>query len=269
MIYSSSGANSDLYLLQRQETEILCELRRICTKYNLMYFITAGTLLGAVRHNGFIPWDDDIDVAMPLKDFEKFSKICRTDLAAQYFFQDCKSEKQYPFHFAKIRKNDTIVNDPFLAHLNIHKGIYIDVFPLVKCPKNDKAAKLFFKFVEFFTYAIMAKYDGDFICGYQKKLVVLFFRLSKHLPKSFLVIMRSLICSFVELFCSNERVCTVSGAHGYPREAFRREWFEKSAILPFEGQEFCAPSGWNELLINMYGDYITPPDEDGKGGHFI
>lgn len=269
MLYSSSGSFSELKALQKQELEILCELRRICTKYELTYYITAGTLLGAVRHKGFIPWDDDIDIAMPLKDFKKFSRLCRTELAEQYFFQDHRSEKQYPFHFAKIRKNNTIVNDPFLAKLNIHKGLYIDIFPLVKCPRNKNAAKLYFKLIELITYAIIAKYDKDLICGYKKRIVVLCFKILKSMPKSFLISIRDMICNITELFCSKERVCTVSGAHGYPREAFRRDWFEKSVLLSFEGEEFCAPSGWNEFLVNMYGDYMTPPEENEKVGHFI
>ena len=155
MINSSLETKSELSSLQKQEFEILCEVRRICDKYDLTYFITAGTLLGAVRHKGFIPWDDDIDVVMPKKDFKKFSKLCRVELAKQYFFQNCRSEKQYPFLFAKIRKNNTFVNDMLLANLKIHKGLYIDVFPLVKCPKGENAAKLYFKLIEVITYAII------------------------------------------------------------------------------------------------------------------
>ena len=72
--------------LQRQELEILLEFQRVCEKHGLRWYLTAGTLLGAVRHKGFIPWDDDIDVAMPRKDYDRLASACRTDLSEQYFF---------------------------------------------------------------------------------------------------------------------------------------------------------------------------------------
>lgn len=261
-------AKNELRKLQLQEFEILCEFKRICEKHNLTYYITAGSLLGAVRHGGFIPWDDDIDVAMPIKDFKRFSKICRSELSDQYFFQDCKSDRFYPFRFAKIRKNGTIVLDPFLEKLNIHKGLYIDIFPLEKCPHNEIVAKLFFKSVEFTTYAVLAKFDKDFVCSYSKKIVRFAFCLSRKLPKGILVFIRELICSSVELICDKKILCTVSGVHGYPREAFRGEWFCKSVKLIFEGEEFNAPVGWRDFLQNMYGDYMTPPDKKDRYGHF-
>lgn len=268
IIMPHSVTDNTLKEIQKQEFDILCELRRICGKHGLTYYITAGTLLGAVRHGGFIPWDDDIDVAMPVKDFRHFAKLCRSELDGQFFFQDCKSDRHYPFHFAKIRKHNTEVYDPFLRNLDIHKGLYIDIFPLVKCPNSEAAAKRFFKAVEFITYSIMAKYDKSFVCGYSRVSVRTAFTLSEKLPKRLLVFLRGAICYFAEMFCDGEMLCTVSGAHGYPREAYRSEWFRESVKLNFEGEEFCAPVGWHDFLTNMYGDYMTPPAQNERAGHF-
>lgn len=258
-----------LRAIQTQELEILVEFRRICEENKLKYYITAGTLLGAVRHKGFIPWDDDIDVAMPIRDYKKFARICRRTLSGSFFLQNTASDRQYPFYFCKIRKNSTFVNDPFLKNLAIHKGLYIDIFPLVKCPENERAARTYFKLVEFITYAIIAKYDREFVCGYGKRAVKLIFNLIKLLPKKVLVLFRNTICQTMEILCSGKRLCTVSGAHGYPREAYDSEWFSRTAQLVFEGEVFCAPSGWDELLTSMYGNYMTPPPADDCAGHFI
>ena len=131
--------------LQLRELEILDFFADVCKRNGLRYFIIAGTLLGAVRHGGFIPWDDDIDVAMPRRDFNKFAKICKKELPDGYFFQSSKTEKEYPFFFAKLRRDGDTVNESILESHDIHKGCYIDVFPLDKCPRSARGRKMLFK----------------------------------------------------------------------------------------------------------------------------
>ena len=141
---------------QISELEILMEFKRICSSNNLQYYLTAGTLLGAVRHQGFIPWDDDIDIAMPRKDFKKFGELCRCQLKKDFYYQDCRTEPDYPYYFAKLRKEGTEVCEPCLEAVNIRKGHYIDIFPLDRCPNSSVAAQLFFKLIALFTAALQA-----------------------------------------------------------------------------------------------------------------
>ena len=101
--------NTELRALQLDEVTVLDELDRICKKHGLRYYLTAGTLLGAVRHGGFIPWDDDIDVAMPREDYDRLYRICKTELRDGFFFQCEKTERLHTFFFAKIRNNINIL----------------------------------------------------------------------------------------------------------------------------------------------------------------
>ncbi len=110
--------------------ELLDEFVRICKKHNLKYTLVAGTVLGAVRHSGFIPWDDDIDVGMLRPDYEKFLEVAPKELKDKYILDCFEQNKDYHLSFAKIKKNGTIFDEEAAHHMNNHKGIFLDVFPL-------------------------------------------------------------------------------------------------------------------------------------------
>jgi len=253
---------------QKQEIEILDEVQRICIKYQFNYFVTAGTLLGTIRHKGFIPWDDDIDIAMPRKDFERFKKVCAIELNNTLFYQDSYTDSCYPFYFAKIRKNKTEVDEPWLRNIPMHKGIYIDIFPLDICPQSDTAATVFFKFIEILTFAAIGKVDSTYRCGYQKAYVKILYMILRKMPLTLLFKVRENIRKIVEFTCSHSRLCTVGGAHGYPRETYSAEWFKQSVEGDFEEHKVPIPVGWDEVLTHMYGDYMVPPSENNRSGHF-
>lgn len=115
---------------QKVMLEILIEIHRICEENKITYWLEAGTLLGAVRHKGFIPWDDDCDVAMPRKDYEKFLKIAQEKLPDNMFLQTKKTDPEYPIPWAKIRKNGTtLIETGENGKENYHHGIFVDIFP--------------------------------------------------------------------------------------------------------------------------------------------
>jgi len=127
-----SISKSELKKIQNTLLEILIEVDRICRKNDIKYFLFAGTLLGAVRHKGFIPWDDDIDIAMPREDYEKFLQIVQKEPYSNYFLQNVITEIEAPFLFSKFRKDDTLLLEKAVMNKNIHHGIFIDIFPLDK-----------------------------------------------------------------------------------------------------------------------------------------
>ena len=261
-------SEKELADLKAKELDILVKFDRMCKENNLRYFITAGTLLGAVRHKGFIPWDDDIDVVMLRKDFNRLNRVCSKALPEGLFLQDKKNDKGYPFHFDKIRLDNTEVIDPFLEGVNMHKGIYIDVFPVDKCPENNKLAQFMFKWVSTTSYALIAKQNKDFDFDYTKKSARMLYHFMIKMPRGFVIAMRDFVVGIFNVFCSGKKLCTVSGAHGFPRETYKSEWFEEKIMLPFESGEYPAPKGYDSLLTNMYGDYMKPPEDDEKSGHF-
>lgn len=261
-------SEEELGSLKKQELMVLHTFKDICEKHQLTYFITAGTLLGAVRHRGFIPWDDDIDVIMPRKDYNRFARLCEKDLPEGLFLQNKRTDSEYPFHFSKLRIDGTSVYDPFLSGVAIHKGIYIDIFPVDKCPLDDRFARLMFKWVGMTTYALIAKSDASFDFDFTKKTARLAYRFLRWLPRRMVTALRDGYVALGNLFCSGKKLCTVSGAHGFPRETYDASWHAGSTQMWFEDDEFPAPVGWDEQLTRMYGDYMTPPEKEDRDGHF-
>ena len=127
--------------LQLCELDMLLEFRRICEKHKLQYFLCSGTLLGAVRHKGFIPWDDDVDVCMPLKDYKQFLLVAANELDDRYFLQTFETDEGCNFGFSKIRRNNTTYIPDHLAGGYSHQGIWIDIFPMTYI--NTRQLKVF------------------------------------------------------------------------------------------------------------------------------
>lgn len=255
----------DLTELHQCELEILVYFRELCGRYGLRYFLTAGTLLGAVRHGGFIPWDDDVDVAMPRKDYGRLAKIMKSNTDTDYYYQDGRSDKSFPFYFAKLRSKRYRVYERFFENSDINDGCYIDIFPLDRCPKNKSAAKLYFKINLFFTTVLMKKAAPDYPIGYRKKAVIALFKLVKLFPVGAVKFFRE---ASRRVFFGG-RLCTIGGVHGYPNESYDRDWFGAGELIDFEGESFCVPIGREKLLESMYGDYMKFPDEKERLGHFI
>lgn len=127
--------------LHRTQLEIVDEFDRICRKYNLQYFLDSGSALGAIRHQGFIPWDDDVDVAMMRDDYDIFMKIAPKELKPDFYLQNSYNEPNFLVPCAKLRMNNTI----FPEHRNkkfAHKGIFIDIFPIDYVSNNTLIAKM-------------------------------------------------------------------------------------------------------------------------------
>ena len=116
--------------LQKTELEILIEVDRICQKNRIHYSLTGGTLLGAVRHGGFIPWDDDADISMLRSEYKKFQRACKRDLDTErFYFQDMENTPGYRWGYGKVRRKDTIFLREGQEQMPYEQGIFLDVFP--------------------------------------------------------------------------------------------------------------------------------------------
>ena len=252
--------------VQLVEVEILNEIDRICKKHKIKYFLVGGTLLGAVRHKGFIPWDDDIDIAMLRDDYDKFINIClNTDeLSDQYFMHSDITDDNYWLPYIKVRKNNTTFSEKFLKDYDTHKGIFVDIFPL----ENIKKEKGFFQklralFVKSIGETIYYKKDFWELNNCRRKSIVFVFNLFstkflKKLRDKLLLINRNK---------KTEYVGCIVGAYSFEKEIFKNEFLFPLKTIEFEGNKYPCFKNVDYYLTKLYSDYMQLPPEEKRITH--
>lgn len=267
----TDNKNSALKKLQFTELTILTEFDRVCRNHHLRYYVVGGTLIGAVRHQGFIPWDDDIDVSMPRKDFKKLIKISKDEFGDKYFLQTHKTEKNCFFHYAKLRKNGTFFGEEKFEHKSFHKGIFIDIFPLDYIPENKLLQKLIFKSFGLMSGLISSKDKSDEYLFKDKSKAFNFIMkpLRFILPKSFMSAIRTVIAKLSNLLSNKKLLASLSGFHGYPMEISPESWWAEGCDIKFEDKTVRAPKEYDTFLHHMFGDYMTLPPEEERINHNV
>ena len=258
---------SELRRLQLNELEILLEMKRICEKYQLQYYLVGGTLLGAVRHKGFIPWDDDIDVAMPREDYERFAELCKTELKSDLFYQCPQTDKDYYLTYAKIRKNNSFFYEERFQDAQFHKGVFIDILPLDKCPKPGWLCHFLFNTLAVMNYRGQVD-SGERYVPYKELIGKIGYGLLRFLDKQQIVSLRKKLVAFSEKRKDTNYIASYSGAYGYPKEIFPQKWFGQGKDILFENNFFKAPCEYEQQLSQVYGtDYMEMPSEKHRKKH--
>lgn len=126
----------ELQKLQEALYETLSEVKRICDKYDIRYFVTGGTAIGAYFWGKILPWDDDVDVGMMRPDYERFAEVAQAEMGDRFFLQTPKTEPHTPFYFMKVRMNGSRFSEATFRHIKMHQGIYVDIFPFDKIPRQ-------------------------------------------------------------------------------------------------------------------------------------
>lgn len=236
---------------QRAMLQLLGETDRICKKYNIHYMLFAGTLLGAVRHHGFIPWDDDMDVLMLRPEYERFLDIAEKEINHDKYFLQPEYSEHWPIYFSKLRLQNTAAIEKYHPKdTQVHQGIYIDIFPCDNLSDNPLMRKIQFGCSK----VVIAK--GLYKRGYEtdsnKKKI--FLQLCRPLPlKPFLRITK------LENKNSTRMVhCFLGADSRYNRGVFPRIWITETVPLQFENGCYPASAHYDSLLTQLYGDYMTP-----------
>ena len=253
--------------VQLKELEILQEIKRICEKNNITYFLSCGTLLGAVRHQGFIPWDDDVDICMPYEDYVRFLEACESQLNERFVLQNCYTEPNDHKAFSKIRMNQTAFLPPHYTKYHIHHGLPVDIFPLTGAPGNSFVQKIKRKLFSLSNYILddnylrstYDKYSKEFGKG-KMKLLFLFYRIPIRLRRHFYDFC---LKRFLKPCAGRKNVAEI----WWNMDFYPARIFESSVPMLFEGENFPAPAGYKEYLTIQYGDYMQPPPPEKRQGH--
>ena len=248
-------------------TQMFLDFKNICEKHNLRYFIDFGSLLGAVRHKGFIPWDDDIDISMPYQDYLNFLDIAQAEFGEEYFLQTSKTDKKYHFPYAKMRKNGTRLVDAKYAEWDIHQGVWLDIFPIVEL--NDGLEYKFKKVIVGFYQLLLCddyyNYNSEY---YERKLhsvgVWALKQLFKIPKEKRFKIAEGLIKKFI--FSAKGKKYKACVWNGITKLA-PKDIYDDFCMVEFEGEKFSAPKNWEERLTVSYGDYMQLPPVEQRVGH--
>ena len=239
------------------EMDLLKKLLEVCEKHHLKVFAEGGTLLGAVREHGFIPWDDDIDMSMLREDYDKLQAIARNEFTTPYFFQSGYSDS-YPFGYSRLRMDGTSAILHKGIYHNYHQGIFIDIFPLDAMPNDDIERKAFID------KTLREREELKLYCSP-------WFSFSdiKHNLKT----IRLLYCVkrdgfnfYFKKYDDNFRIYSIDKCQEVSllswffdkRYVRRKEWYSDTFYLPFENIIIPVPSSYNEVLKQQFGDYMRP-----------
>ncbi|MGE6553754.1 LicD family protein [Exiguobacterium artemiae] len=259
----------DTNQVKQIQIEALRFLIEYLEKNKINYFIIAGTLLGAVRHKGFIPWDDDVDIGMTRQDYNKFMTLFKNDFErnneALYFLQNWDTDPHFAMPFSKLRVNNTIYKEEVTQHVNIHHGIYIDIFPFDDVHSNKLLSCIQEKGTMLLQKMILAKSSYRLT---SRKMSVFYKVALFPFPKKLMIALIHAINA--KNTKDNKLMVCSGGSYGFKKEVVEKQWFERSTILSFENLEVRAPSGYIPYLKNLYGDYTTlPPLHQRKSRHNI
>ncbi len=250
------------------EMELLKKLLEVCKKHNFKIWAEGGTLLGAVREHGYIPWDDDIDMAMPREDYDKLQAIAKDEFKAPYFFQSGYTDLFYK-GMSKLRMDGTAAILPNLIPIKCHQGIFIDIFPMDVMPDNETIRLDFIQQME------IRRRELEMYCRNSYSLLSL-----KH--NWILLKLRRYVNSLggfsayfklYDDYCKQHslnkggKISLISWKWSplYFRE---RNWYSHTVELPFEDILIPVPSDYNKILSLQYGDYLRPVKAPSLHGSF-
>lgn len=241
---------------------ILKEIMRVCEKNNIQYFLIGGTLLGAVRHKGFIPWDDDLDIGLLRCEYNRFLECCEQDLDEKFKLCTFENEKLYGMPFAKVKLKGTFFAEKSPPK-SLSNEIYVDVFPIDKFPTGTFQKKIHRSSSAVLHSALLQK------CGYNiessKRLIpTLFTRSASLLPKTVIVY----LCKKCHEFYNNkstEYYANFCSSYQYGKEIFPSDSFlGELKKIEFEGMMLPVPNSPGKILTLLYGDYMQLPPEDKR-----
>lgn len=266
-------SQEELKKIQSIELECLNSIVGICKKIGVEYFLIGGSVLGAVRHGGYIPWDDDIDIGMTRDNYRKFLKEAPTLLPAKYHLQTPYNDKKCPYFYTKVRVDGTVFMEYCNRHVNMHHGVYIDIFPFDNVPDEETLNKQQFNKVQSLLRKFTLRQIPDVseapttFCAY----AIFFIRRCVHYIAQCVYPYQTLTKKLEEEITKyNHTETKAMACLNFPTR--KTEYIKKSDLYPlklhkFEDLEFFIPNNDQIYLSTHYGDYMQQPPENKRFGH--
>ena len=250
--------------IQRESLEIYKEFKRICDKYNLRYFSSGGTTIGAILYNGFIPFDDDMDINMPRSDYEKFKKICKTELPDKLAILDGEINKYTDFHFLKLHnKNTKYTNKLLIKYPKAHCGIFIDTEPIDGSPNDDNTRLKYYKKIDKWRKQdLIRKFNKDYMYEdsmidlvKNRKLWDLYRIIIKIFPRNYFT--KKHLKLFKKYSFNNSdfiafSLYNISKNNSFAKNLERKYW-DSFIETQFEDTTVRVPIGYEKILKRQYG----------------
>ena len=257
--------------LQLCEFGILKDIKRVCEENHITYYLSCGTLLGAVRHKGFIPWDDDIDIEMPYPDYQRFVAVAQEALGPGYFLQNRDTDPAFCGLFSKVRKNNTTMLSKFEIGIAGHHGVWIDVFPIISLGgsfdyrfRKTCVRICNFSLIDKSHFETDQKWIRSQTNGFLFQLVKLMIKLPRFLRKGIHKLFAGMVFMGHSRKAPRKAHIWTSITYVHPSKVFEGD----TKLLSFEGELFPAPPDYEEYLRNAYGDYMQlPPEEKRTSNH--
>ena len=258
--------------IQLEEKKILDQVVKILNDNKLNYFLCGGTLLGSIRHEGFIPWDDDIDIAMPRPDHDKLQELLKEEkiVTSNDLLSHSITLNNLNLYFTKVYNHKIRIYDYRYKDF-YEKYLWIDIFPIDFIPSDEKKCKKLFKKRKILQKILMIrKMSIKYIFQNKKRFLINIFKLFLKillliLPEKFIT---QLIYNLIKKDTKNSSkyAGNIAWKIGM-KERMNKEIFDEYEFLDFEGSKYRGLKKYNEFLINIYGDYMTLPPEDKRVTH--
>ena len=241
--------------MQKKLFAMMMDIDKICKDNDIEYYLIYGSAIGAVRHEGFIPWDDDLDIAMTDENYFKFLKVCEEELDKnKYFLQTDKTEKNYFLSFAKIRDITTTLINENNVDVDMTYGIYIDIFPLVGVPKN-KIKRFFLKVNRAFMLSSNVNIINNPILKFVFKVLLKIFGKKRMLEYS--------TKNCFKYKCSEcDTWISICDGDGFELNEVEKKVMGKPKYVKFETSKLPIPNDHDTYLKKIYGDYMRIPSEE-------
>lgn len=256
---------TELQHLQKVILGIVKYIDGLCKEYGIDYYLLGGSAIGAIRHRGFIPWDDDLDIVMDAKNYDKFVKVCRENIDNEkYYFQE--GYKDWPMPFSKVKLRGTRLKEPGgFVNDRGEEGIYVDVFKLENAPASKVGQMWQYFCAKYLLCNCLLKRGWDKTSLIKRLMMILSVPLNINIIRNFFRYQ-------VERYNPQDTDYRLffAGRYRFNTSFYRKSVFGKPTLVPFEDTYLPVPENYDEWLRQIFGDYMTPPPVEKQVGlHLI